>query len=434
MVYLYNRVNIPIPQIRLEKPLCGKRHTVNHDISHNTIQTTAPKAVKHTPVELALLGLALIFFFAFPAILLGTPLSAELLTTLSLAAVILAPVCAARMAGGFRPILPYVLLLVLILFTFGTPLAVGLVAAFFAGLCLYAVLLSRYRSPLLGAIPLLAYALCLVITGSFTLSLLALGSLPASLTLAFVLHKRQTRIGSIVRVTTALLATLVVALGAILFFSLGVRSVQELRDWIEQLRTSLIGFTMDALTTALQTVGSQLSEEADSLLGISPATMEQYVTLTVTYVFNLAPAIAVLLANLVSFASHSLGTVLYMASGEVSAEDARRMHLFRMNTASAVIFYVCLLPSLLLTDEYAYLGNAALNLSLIVAPGLCLTAFVFIRMMMASKGPSCLASLLYFAFLILLFTLPYQTLTVCAFAGGVILIRQSILDRKSGKR
>jgi cytochrome bd-type quinol oxidase subunit 2 len=154
--------------------------------------------------------------------------------------------------------------------------------------------------------------------------------------------------------------------------------------------------------------------------------------------FNLSPAIVITALNLLSFMLHSF-TASMITHGEKDQEKLIALYAFKMSTASAVIFLVFLVLYAMLADEgKAALSMAALNIVIILIPGLLYTTLMMLKRLTHQKKASCFGFILYLGAIALLVFLPQYSVIGGAIIGAAILIindaKWSIIKNRSSNK
>lgn len=234
----------------------------------------------------------------------------------------------------------------------------------------------------------------------------------------------------ICRATVGLGVTLL-SVGAVAFvLYFGIPSLALLEELADTAADSLIRTLTDTVLSLYETMETELP--------FNPADLHSLSTLLVTTVFNFLPAVFLLLCGTVAFFAHSLYTALLANSSNKEDPEFSLSLLtslrFEMSAVSAVVFLVGFLLSLVLeSGEYALYGLVAENLLLILMPGLVFTTHLGIRRLMLKKGPSCLSSLLYFAYLASFFYLSSLVLMLSSLVGAVLVLVRTVRAARQNK-
>lgn len=327
-----------------------------------------------------------------------------------------------RMIGAFKPMLHFSILTLLVFFLLGSPVIAAIVPILFTVSTIFACLVKELRSPALPLLFVLSYGIAYFITKGEFLSSLALIPLPMSYAIYYSFKKKQQRVGSVCRISAVLGATVVIYLLAWIYLRDGSITPDMLKSFFTALREGMTAKFAEALTLA----SSQIAEEAISLTYAT-----EFSELIMSSLFNLLPAIFVIILFIISYIAHSLYISL-MSATEKNSESLINAMIFKMSTTSAVVFIITFLATLILSElEYALYATAAQNICIIFQPGLILIAFAFLSGMTKSKNASCLGQLVYFAVIGMLFYIPSIILTIASFAGAVIVILNFFKSRKN---
>ncbi len=356
-------------------------------------------------------------FYVFSCVYLPTSTLANLGVWLS--AVLALGVCVAavlaiiRMSGSVHPILGYIIIVGAFLLLGGAFLPLSLLVSFVSGTVVYSYLLSEKRSAAVFGLPLVAALLAMLITRSPMGIALSLCSLPASVMLFFAIKNKVSRVGAVCRISFGIVLSVLAFLGLYIYITLGELSAETIK--------SLINFAKEQLTLLLSDMLAEIGELVGELF-VSLET-ESLISLMVSTVFNLLPAMIITLANIAAYIIHSLYISSQYSASRESRKEALPMLTFDMSIFSAVIYIISAVLSFTLTaGSAAIYGTVAQNLLLILVPGLVLTALAYIRSFSISRGPSCLGTLLYFGVIFLVVGLNPIVLAFVASVGAVFII------------
>lgn len=328
-------------------------------------------------------------------------------------------------ARSLRFILSYILILVALFLFAGSAVLPGIVSAFVSSVLVYAFTINKKPTLLLAVIPILAYSVSYFICGSFLRAALCLFFYPPAIMLALSVKTGASRVASICRISAGIaLCFIAVGLGYV-FIRNGSVSLDIIDETLEHTRTSVINALTNALVQAYEAIGYDMS--VNDAASVS--------TTLVTGIFNVLPAIFVICCNITAFFIQSL-YVAVMIPYTDDREVIRRSLTFNMSLTSATVFIVAyFMKAVLSADSTLVYAAAAENISLILEPGLALTALLAVRAFLQRKGPSCSGVLLYFLLLMLFLNLPGPMLSLASFGGAIFIIVSAVrehMNRKAG--
>lgn len=326
-----------------------------------------------------------------------------------------------RMAGSFKPIAGFVIIISIFVVLGGAVLPMALLVAFASAACAYAWLLLNRPSLPVWVLPVLPAAIGIALTRDASGALFALATLPCSHALAFSIKNKLQRVSAICRISAAMCAFIAVAFIFTVYSFTGEVSFSAAKELI------------DAAKVELTLIIDGAVGEMSGLLGVDTAALnvENVAELAVGAAFNLLPAIVVTVANVAAYLIHSLFMSVYFTTDE-QRKQALPMLSFEMSLTSSIVYVASLVFSLLLVSEsLALWGTAAENIALVLAPGLILTALAGIRALSMRKGPSCLGTLLYLGVIFMLASLSGIVIMLVALVGAVLNIVAHIAKRKS---
>ena len=315
-----------------------------------------------------------------------------------------------RLAHSFAAAFGHALILILLAVAVGSPLLAGILGAVISACCAFDVLCRKDSAAYLPALPLLAYALSALLLRSPLTAALSLTVLPPACVLVFCLRKHTERISAICRLAVAILATALPAMAFFLYRRLGSLSFDTLRSFLNETRIGAVAAATEMIALSGDSFG--ISVDAAS-----------YAEAAVGQIFNVLPALIVILALLVAYGIHSAALRCLIGRKE-SKETINKMLSFDMSLISALLFFFALLLSLLFIGEKtAFYGAVAQNLYLILVPGMLMTAFIALNTLLFAKAPSCFSPILYFAILFLSIQFPTIMLPLAAcFGAGVVIL------------
>ncbi len=328
-------------------------------------------------------------------------------------------------SGSFKPFVGYALIVALFTFSGGMFLPMSLLVAFASGCVVYAYLLISKLSAAVWGLPVAAAVMAGLLTQSPIGICLSLGSLPASAILALVIKNKTPRVSAVCRISAGICLSVVVSL------CVGIYAVQGKVN--AEVIKGIVDYSKQQMSLILTDMFSQMqSMLGDMLVSID---FESFITVLVSTVFNLLPAIIITAANIIAYIIHSLYISSQYTMSKEAHDSAKEMLTFDMSIISAVLYILSLvLAFTLISPELALWGTVAENLLLILVPGLVLTALACIRAMSVAKGPSCLGTLIYFGVIFLVIGLNPVALVCVALAGAVFIILSHISKFKHEHR
>ena len=273
------------------------------------------------------------------------------------------------------------------------------------------------------AIAPVSYLLCAALFGNFLAPLTALLHLPAALVLTYCFSKKTDRISTICRTSCAILLSFT-AVFAVSFILKHGADLEALRASIEEVRVAVTDF----LANSLYTVYAQVPEMAMSMTDAFELS-----STAVNTVFNLLPAIVIIISNIIAFFLQSTMTTI-LIQGETDKEKIRHLVAFDMSLISAIVFLAAFLVTAILSSEMSVWSVTAENVAMILIPGLSFTALIALRQLIFSKKPSCFGAITYLLSIIVLFYIPAVMLSLYAFAGAVVIILNNIAKHKLNKK
>ncbi len=386
-----------------------------------------PSAFDYKKIQLSLSECLLLclFYVAGAALLPILPLLpvTDIVRLIFAVSVVLLSIAAqTRMLGSFSAALGHTLTLFIVAFLFDSPLLAALLGSLITSVSALAKLFLCKNGPWLFLLPLAAYGISLGILRSPLSAALCLVSFPCGWATASALKKERARVSSICRIALTMGSFAAVALAIWILRSYRALNASVIRELIEQLRLGAIG----ALTTSLDVVGQTLPLNTDA---------SSYASQVVNTVINYLPALPVILCCLFGWILHTAVMRVAMATG-LPQQNAARMMSFDMSTLSAIVYFSAFFLWMLLSSKETMLyGTLAGNLCLCLLPGMLVTAWIAIQMLLLTRAPSCLSVILYLVILLLTVNLPALMLPlIAAFGASVILvgsIRRYLAEKKS---
>ena len=345
-----------------------------------------------------------------------------ILTAISVIACGLSIVALTFAAGSFKSILGYAITIIALTFFGASPYPISLIASYIGGVCVYSYLLIRHKSAFLYGVPAIAPILLVLLIVRYPIYIvLSVAWIPCSLLLTYAVKKRLDRVSAVCHISFGICIAIVVFLSIFVYLLHGSITPSAFRAFIDELKLQTIS------------IMHALMDEMTKTVGEMPVDLTGYIETAVITVFNLIPAIIIIVGNIGAYIIHStLLSVTYNA--EKDREKLLPMLSFEMSFISAILFSVSLILSFVLTtNDTAFYGAVAENLMLVLAPGLILTALGALRMLTTRNGPSCLGSIIYFGVIMMLCSLSLPAIFICSIAGAVIVVLSHIAKWRSKK-
>ena len=245
------------------------------------------------------------------------------------------------------------------------------------GVCSGAFLLTALRRPyFVLLLPVVAAVAAYAILRSVELAVICLAFLPAAILLAIATRTGQRRTTAVCFALGGLL--LVVVAGLALFaWRQSTAAGLSLSDYIESLREQLLQLLISVreemvalMQESLVAEGGVLTEDATAQIQTVRDTLsDTLLSDLVALLFNLIPAIVVIVCSIVAYEAQALLNANYRTAGmgNVVTENAR---IFTMSVASAVLFMIACAVTLFATSDSIPV-MAANNLCLMLLPGFC---------------------------------------------------------------
>ena len=244
--------------------------------------------------------------------------------------------------------------------------------AFALLLCVIAVIgyggfaIASIHPILVLSLPVASCLLGFAITGDLVRALSTLILLPFALVAALTLRLKLSRTASIAVVSTALVAALLILLGASVLLHGGSLSPEGLSELISSVKN-----TMTAELSALSETVAASGLWAEAL-------SEQDLLPLINSSLRLLPATLIVAIEILAYLG-CLITVTLRTSQFPEEKLPAECRIFRMSVISAILFLLCAVLSLLplgKNDTVGILLISALNLFLILTPGLALCGAV----------------------------------------------------------
>ena len=260
---------------------------------------------------------------------------------------------------------------------------------------------------LVAATPVAAYVLGYVITGDPMHALSTLTLAPFAIVAAVSLRLRLSRTASVAAVAAALLVGFCALIAFTVISGGGSLSADAIHAFVLSVKELLIREV------------TSLAETAEFSAVLSGVTAEA-VTATVNSVFRLLPAMLIVPIEILSYLACLIAITL---RGSQFPEETLpvRCRLFRMSAPSAILFLASLALSLLpagKSDAFGILLVSALNLTVILVPGLALCGAI--RIFTSFRQKRVLSPRL-----LIIFCLWFSSLlpTILACVGAVSILR-----------
>ena len=335
--------------------------------------------------------------------------------TVSIIAMAITAFAVFKLASSARPLIALITPAAIFFFLGGSFLPVASIFSLLGSVALLACVIYRAPSFAARVFPLLLtaalYLGCAIYTENYLISLVCVAFLPTGLILAFCLSKGVSRVATICAVSFGLLLPLAALFLAWLFLKHG-GNVSVIPSAIEHARTLFAGMVKESI------------EQLEMLEITSDIT--ELSTVAVSLVFNLLPAIIISSVNLISFFIQSF-TASIVSVTEKDKDKLDALNEFKMSTVSAVVFIGFLILYAVFSDEAeAMLATAALNVIIILVPGLLFTAFAWLKRRTQSPNSSCFGIMLYFGAIMLLIRYTSYAVMIGAIFGSTLLIFNAI--------
>lgn len=389
-----------------------------------------PKTVHRTPANPIIICAVYFIITLYLPIALSMALFSDIdptiLEGISVAATAAAVLGLYAIIKTARPVVSFAMTFGILLIFAGSVIC-GISAAFIGSVYLLSYLLISNKKIsnrfFILALAPVSYLLCAALLGNFLLSLTALLHIPAALVLTYCFSKKIDRISTICRTSCAILLSFGAAL-AVPFILRHGANLDLLRSSIASVRIAVT----DLMADTLFTLYSQVPEMAISMTDALELSGS-----VVNTVFNLLPAIVVIVSNIAAFFLQSTMTTI-LIQGQTDKEQIRHMVAFDMSLISAIVFLATFLVSAVLSSEMSVWSVTAENIAMILIPGLVFTALIALRQLIFSKKPSCFGAIGYLLSIMVLFYIPAVMLSLYAVAGAVVIILNNIAKRKLTKK
>lgn len=386
-------------------------------INSNTKNSGIPSTV-----NALLFGLYYVLACVYAPLCAFLNINVTALSVISLVICVLGVAVMARAAKGFRAVAVYTVILGAFMFLGGSLVFAGMFSAFATAVCIFAHLQLSHPSPFIWGLPIIALTVTLVVTGSMVAAVLSLSALPAAIALAWAVRSQTDKVSAICRISFGICVSVVAVFLCTVYTNYGSVSFELCRQAIDRARE----FSIELIKLT--------AKEMESIMGTSVMAFEDdNIAYVVSVIFNVLPAIVIMLANVVSYVIHSM----FLSIRFLSMEDKKQalpMLSFEMSLVSAIVFLLSLVLSWVLSIEGSTVTVAVVqNLVLILIPGLIITALAGIRVLTMRKGPSCLGTLVYIGAIFLIATLSPIVIISASILGAILIIITNIAKAKAKK-
>lgn len=340
-----------------------------------------------------------------------------LVNAISLAVAIISAVAFAKASGGFKYSFAYVVMLIAtVLLGGGTFILTGIFASLSCTICLFAYLCFNSSIYVTVALPAIAYIPTLAIVRDPVAATVIFFSLPAAMLTVYAIKKKKPKVSAICHICIGFCISLIVMLAIAIFNFAGSISPESIAAFFESAKLEVT----EAIKEVFALIGDSAAEMLDvSSIGLDLDLLAENI---VTVSFNLLPAIAVVIFNVLAYLMHSLSLTLIYNDDE-KKKEALPMLVFDMSIHSAFLFLLALILSFALASEKtAMYGAVAENLMVILLPGYVITALAALRAFVTKRSPSCLGTLLYFFVIFMIASLSYPVIITTAVVGAIVKI------------
>ncbi len=324
-------------------------------------------------------------------------------------------------AGSLKPILPFALITLFLFLWSASITGASIIPLIFISIAVFAYLCQLLDSNLLLLAAIPAYAIAFLVTNDYILALFSLMAIAAGFILRTAHKAGAQRVSVICRISVTIGVFSLVILLSFLYLNGAPLTLEGFKSFFDTLKEGITKQISEALILATEQLESGLLTEVD---------LYELASLSVASVFNLLPAITIILLFIVSYLIHSLYIALIIPITE-DKKTIQNAVIFRMSVTSAVLFIISFFASAILSGTgNAMYATAAQNIYVIFFPGLSLIAVGFILGL--SRGPraSCLGFLFTLALFGFFLYLPYIAFPIASFIGAAVVIISAIRSRK----
>ena len=329
----------------------------------------------------------------------------------SIAAVALFAFSLYKLTSSKRALISFIVPAGILLLLGGSFVVFAVIVSAISSIALLACLLYKADSLAARAFPIIVtvavYLVISLASGSFELSAICFAALPAAITLALCLAAKTPRVSTVCRVSVALFAPLAI-LFAVWFFLFNGGDISRLLALIDQAKS----FLTDMYAGGMIAIG--MAEDTPETFTFAKS--------SVTLLFNLLPALVITALNIAAYILQSF-TATMIATEDTDKETMISLYAFKMSTGSAVVFFVFLILYAVFFDEGRDdLAMAALNVVVILIPGLINTTLVTIKRLTFLKQASCFGVVIYIGAIMLLINKPEFSIIGASIIGAAILV------------
>lgn len=249
------------------------------------------------------------------------------------------------------------------------------------------LLLTTLKLPYLALlIPVAAAGASYVFVSDLKVCLLSLVFLPASLLLSFATVKGRTRTSAICFASGGLILSLCLILAFLIWREYGSLSREAIVSYVTEIREALVNGFISARDEVLREATENGSEQTKQIYEqFAEIFTDDAIENTVAQMFNMLPAVIVVICNAIAFEAQLLLNACYMTVG-LRCVITRESRTFTMSLSAAVIYAVTFLLMIFLPQTSMAMAVVQ-NICLILLPGLCIVGITgFFPMLANSRG------------------------------------------------
>lgn len=277
-----------------------------------------------------------------------------------------------------------------------------------------ALLHTTTRHPLLICLPIIAYALAVVLSGDLLLALLSLPAFPAAYMLGRSIMKNEGRVPAICACAMMLGAVLVL-FAALLWRTSGAEmSFDALSSYVNALHDEVLNMAL----------ADPDLEVILSMLDTSEVPLTELLSQTLTLLLLLAPGFTIVFLLAIAYAAQYLCVMSYGPLGmkQLCTLVSQR---FIMSVLSAVLFILCAISALFPSRGVTMFSALSSNLWVILFPGMLIVGFWSLyASYRARRSPLMIVLILLAAFL-----MPPLLLIFVALTGAATTLTRPLLLR-----
>ena len=284
--------------------------------------------------DTVLLGLYYVLACAYIPLCAFLDINLTVISIISLAVCILGVAVMTRAAGTFKAVIGYAIILGLFIFLGGSLIPVGMFSAFATAVCVFTHLQLKSPSPFLWGLPAVSLIVTILSTGSVTAAAISLATLPASIALTSAIKAKAGKVGAICRISFGICLSVAAVFLCAVYTQHGGVSFELCKQTIDTAREATV-----------ELVGAAASQMEDMVGSSLMAFEDENIAYAVSVVFNVLPAVIIIIANVVSYVIHSM----FLSIRFVSSEDKKQalpMLSFEMSLTSAIVFILSLVLTL----------------------------------------------------------------------------------------